>query len=218
MKRLQYLFLAACMLATAPVLAQSAAGTDTAYVRVVTQRADKIVASMNMSNTTVSTEVRDIIAQQYQDLNKIQVEREAQVKAAKEELKDNKPALDARLQGIEDAANKKLDVLHQAYLAKLSAKLNPAQVDQVKDGMTYGVLPLTYGVYMDMLPNLTQQQKAQMMAWLVEAREHAMDAGSSEKKHAWFGKYKGRINNYLSAAGYNMKEVEADWKKRKGMR
>lgn len=218
MKRLQYLFLAACMLATAPVLAQSAAGTDTAYVRVVTQRAGKIVASMNLSNTTVSTEVRDIIAQQYQDLNKIQVEREAQVKAAKEELKGNKPALDARLQGIEDAANKKLDVLHQAYLAKLSAKLNPAQVDQVKDGMTYGVLPLTYGVYMDMLPNLTQQQKAQMMAWLVEAREHAMDAGSSEKKHAWFGKYKGRINNYLSAAGYNMKEVEADWKKRKGMR
>jgi len=217
MKRLQYLFLAGCMLATVPVIAQSAAGTDTAYVRVVTQRADKIVASMNMSNTTVSTEVRDIIAQQYQDLNKIQVEREAQVKAAKEELKDNKPALDARLQGIEDAANKKLDVLHQAYLAKLSAKLNPAQVDQVKDGMTYGVLPLTYGVYMDMLPNLTQQQKAQMMAWLVEAREHAMDAGSSEKKHAWFGKYKGRINNYLSAAGYNMKEVEAGWKKRKGM-
>jgi len=217
MNRLQYLFLAGCMLATAPVFAQSAAGTDTAYVRVVTQRADKIVASMNMGNTTVSTEVRDIIAQQYQDLNKIQIEREAQVKAAKEELKDNKPALDTRLQGIEDATNKKLDALHQEYLAKLSKKLNPAQVDQVKDGMTYGVLPLTYGVYMDMLPNLTQQQKAQMMAWLVEAREHAMDAGSSEKKHAWFGKYKGRINNYLSAAGYNMKEVEADWKKRKGM-
>jgi hypothetical protein len=83
--------------------------------------------------------------------------------------------------------------------------------------MTYGVLPLTYRVYMDMMPDLSQQQKAQMMAWLVEAREHAMDAGSSEKKHAWFGKYKGRINNYLSAAGYNMKQVEADWKKRKGM-
>ncbi|WP_254640080.1 DUF3826 domain-containing protein [Chitinophaga sp. GbtcB8] len=217
MNRLQYLFLAGCMLATAPVVAQSAAGTDTAYVRVVTQRADKIVASMNMGNTTVSTQVRDIIAQQYQDLNKIQMERETQVKAAKEELKDDKPALDARMQGIEDATNKKLNALHQAYLAKLSGKLNPAQVDQVKDGMTYGVLPLTYGVYMDMMPNLTQQQKAQMMAWLVEAREHAMDAGSSEKKHAWFGKYKGRINNYLSAAGYNMKEVEAGWKKRKGM-
>jgi hypothetical protein len=217
MKRLQYLFLGGCLLVTAPVLAQHAAGKDTAYIRVVTQRADKIVASMHMSDAAISTQVRDIIAQQYQDLNQVDKERDEQKKAAKEQLKDDKAALDARLQAIEDGANKKVAALHQQYLAKLSAKLTPAQVDQVKDGMTYGVLPLTYRVYMDMMPNLTQQQKAQMMAWLVEAREHAMDAGSSEKKHAWFGKYKGRINNYLSAAGYNMKQVEADWKKRKGM-
>jgi len=217
MNRLQYLFLAGSLLLTAPVLAQKAAGTDTAYIRVVTQRADKIVASMSMSNTGLSTQVRDIIAQQYQDLNAIDTERDEQKKAAKEQLKDDKSSLDARLQAIEDGANKKIAALHQQYLAKLSAKLSPAQVDQVKDGMTYGVLPLTYGVYMDMLPNLTQQQKAQMMAWLIEAREHAMDAGSSKKKHAWFGKYKGRINNYLSAAGYDMKQAEADWKKRKGM-
>ena len=37
-----------------------------------------------------------------------------------------------------------------------------------------------------------------------------MDAGSSEEKHAMFGKYKGRINNYLSAAGYDMKQAEKD--------
>jgi len=42
-----------------------------------------------------------------------------------------------------------------------------------------------------------------------------MDAGSSEKKHQWFGKYKGRINNYLAAAGINMKQAEQDWKKRR---
>ncbi len=36
------------------------------------------------------------------------------------------------------------------------------------------------------------------MSLLWEAREHAIDGGSSEEKHAWFGKYKGRIiNNYL---------------------
>ena len=35
-----------------------------------------------------------------------------------------------------------------------------------------------------------------------------MDAGSSDEKHAWFGKYKGKINNYLAAAGYNMKQAE----------
>jgi hypothetical protein len=35
-----------------------------------------------------------------------------------------------------------------------------------------------------------------------------MDAGTSKEKHAWFGKYKGKINNYLSAEGYNMKLAE----------
>jgi hypothetical protein len=76
--------------------------------------------------------------------------------------------------------------------------------------MTYGVLPLTFRVYQEMLPNLTAEQKTQIHAWLVEAREHAMDGFTSEEKHAWFGKYKGRINNYLAAAGYDMKQAEKD--------
>jgi len=80
--------------------------------------------------------------------------------------------------------------------------------------MTYKVLPLTYNAYLDELPNLTEVQKMQIKAWLTEAREHAIDAESSEKKHAWFGKYKGRINNYLSAQGYDMKKAGEEWQKR----
>jgi len=44
--------------------------------------------------------------------------------------------------------------------------------------------------------------------------EKAMDAESADKKHAVFGKYKGRINNYLSAAGIDMKKEEAAWQQR----
>jgi hypothetical protein len=80
--------------------------------------------------------------------------------------------------------------------------------------MTYGVLPITMTAYHDMLPNLTDAQTAQMLAWLTEAREHAMDASTSEQKHAWFGKYKGRINNYLSAAGIDMNQAGKDWQAR----
>jgi len=65
-----------------------------------------------------------------------------------------------------------------------------------------------------MLPNLTDAQKKQILDWLTEAREHAMDAESSDKKHAWFGKYKGRINNYLAAAGIDMKKAEKEWQER----
>ncbi|MFM2327692.1 MAG: hypothetical protein RIR31_1894, partial [Bacteroidota bacterium] len=68
--------------------------------------------------------------------------------------------------------------------------------------------------YMDMLQNLTSAQKDKMYNWLLEARELAMDEGSSDKKHEVFGKYKGKINNYLSAAGYDMKKEGEDWAKR----
>lgn len=200
---------------TVPVFAQAAGNEDTAYTRVITQRADKIVTPLGLGDAAKSKQVRDIIVQQYRDLNEIHTARDTEVKAVKEQLKEDKPALEARLKTIEEHTNEKLDKLHKDYLSKLSAKLTEQQVNQVKDGMTYGVLPLTYRVYTDMLPNLTDEQKTQIMAWLVEAREHAMDAGSSDKKHWWFGKYKGRINNYLAAAGINMKQAEMEWRKRR---
>ena len=96
---------------------------------------------------------------------------------------------------------------------KLSRELTPAQVDQVKDGLTYGVVNVTYNAYMKMYPDLTAEQKGQLKSWLVEAREIAMDQGSSREKHAVFGKYKGRINNYLSKAGYDLKKGQANLRK-----
>ena len=80
--------------------------------------------------------------------------------------------------------------------------------------MTYRVFPITYAAYQDMLPNLTTEQKEKIYNWLKEARELAMDAESSDKKHAVFGKYKGRINNYLSAEGYDVKKEGEAWAKR----
>ncbi|WP_298731581.1 DUF3826 domain-containing protein [uncultured Chitinophaga sp.] len=191
MQKICFLLLAGCLFAAIPAMAQTPKAQDTAYVRVVTQRAEKIVTTLGLTDAARAAEVRDIIAGQYLRLNELDAVSDTTGKA------------------------KRLQQLHNDYLAKLSARLNAQQVNQVKDGMTYGVLPLTYRVYTDMLPDLTEQQRAQIMAWLVEAREHAMDAGSSEKKHQWFGKYKGRINNYLAAAGINMKQAEQDWKKRR---
>jgi hypothetical protein len=81
--------------------------------------------------------------------------------------------------------------------------------------MTYNVVTVTYNAYVDMIPTLKNEQKQQIMAWLVEAREYAMDAESSEKKHSWFGKYKGRINNYLSKEGFDINEERKEWEKRK---
>ena len=97
--------------------------------------------------------------------------------------------------------------MHVQYLIELSTLLTPEQIDKVKDGMTYGVAPRTYHSYLEMLPELTAEQKETLMAYLLEAREIAMDAGSAKEKHWWFNKYKGRINNYLSEQGYDLKRA-----------
>jgi Spy/CpxP family protein refolding chaperone len=195
--------------------AQAPAPTETkeaAYTRTITERAAKIVGKIDGLKAKDSVQVRDIIADQYRALNDIY---EAQ-KTRKAALKAQPPteATKAELAKVETETTAALDKLHPQYLKKLSRRLTPAQIDQVKDGMTYGVLPITMTAYNDMLPNLTAEQKAQMLAWLTEAREHAMDGGTSEQKHAWFGKYKGRINNYLSAAGIDMNQAGKDWQAR----
>ena len=197
-----------------PVTKESIADKEAAYTRTITQRADKIVKTLDLPDETKATKVRDIIVQQYRDLNEIHGERDTQVKAAKVKAGEDKQVAEAQVKKIEEKATARLNKLHAKYLTKLSSYLTTAQVDQVKDGMTYGVLPITYKGYLAMLPDLTEPQKTFIMTSLLEAREKAMDAESSEKKHGWFGKYKGRINNYLSAAGYDLKKASEDWDKK----
>jgi len=186
---------------------------DAAYTRTLNERAAKIAASLGISDAAQSDRVHGIIVQQYRALNVIHAERDEQIKNAKENAGNDKTAANSAIEAARTSTKPKLDKLHGEFLAKLSAELSPEQVDQVKDGMTYGVAPLTYGVYLKMYPELTDEQKAQIKAWLNEARELAMDGSTSDEKHAVFGKYKGKINNYLSKAGYDAKKGEQNLKR-----
>lgn len=191
----------------------STAEAEAAYTRTIHERADKIVATLNLADMNKTLRVRDTIARQYRSLSQLHDDRNLQVWTAKENARLEKKPGTNEVQQIEAEFRTRLDKLHREFLAKLSAELSPAQVDQVKDGMTYGVLPLTYGVYLKMYPDLTEEQKAQIKTWLTEARELAMDGSTSDEKHAVFGKYKGKINNYLSKAGYDAKKAEQNLRK-----
>ncbi len=186
---------------------------DTDYLRVISQRAEKIVASLNIADTSRSNRVHDLLVRQYRDLNEIHSARDAEIAAAKAKSAGDKSAVNSAVESARTAAKTKTDKLHGEFLSRLSVKLSPEQVDKVKDGMTYGVLPLTHGVYLRMYPDLKDAEKKQIWDWLVEAREIAMDGSTSNEKHAVFGKYKGRINNYLSKAGYDAKKGEANLRK-----
>lgn len=169
---------------------------DPDYLNTLHSRAGKIVESLELNDCKQAERARDIIVIQYYELSKIHDFRDAE----KENL---------------HKANTMLYKLHASYIAALSSELTLEQVDQVKDGMTYGVLEHTYKAYMDLLPDLSDEQKRYIYKNLVEAREFAIDAGSSKEKHGWFGKYKGRINNYLSKAGYDLKQAENERKENK---
>ncbi len=215
MKRLVYCLFAALLFQSVSVWAQdnaSAVEKEMAYRKTVHDRAAKIVKGLNLPDSTKANKITDVVAKQYQDLNDIYVLRDNKKAVIKSEANADKETVNAKLKAVDEETTAKVDKLHPQYLKRLAkAGLSPAQIDQVKDGMTYNVLNVTYTAYQAMLPNLTEAQKTQILAWLTEAREHSMDAESSEKKHAWFGKYKGRINNYLSQAGIDMKKEEAAW-------
>ncbi|WP_268223929.1 DUF3826 domain-containing protein [Sinomicrobium oceani] len=186
---------------------------DEAYIKVTNERAEKIVEDLRISDRGEQLAVRDIIAQQYRDLSVIHDARDEKLKAVKEGSGSKEEKEKARKK-IGKKADKALAKLHKSYLKKLNARLGPEQVNAVKDGMTYGVLPKTYQAFQEMIPDLTPEQKDTIFTYLTEARERAMDAGSSREKHGWFGKYKGKINNYLSAEGYDLREEGEKWQER----
>ncbi|WP_084239529.1 DUF3826 domain-containing protein [Pedobacter africanus] len=215
MKRV-YLFMSLVLYCVAGAFAQQPGlpAEKEAYMEVITQRAAKITAALQLNDVARQEKVANIIRDQYSNLNDIYTERDAALKVIKEKLQD-KAAIETAVKAQAVKTDAKLAKLHKKYLSKLSSQLNEEQIEQVKNGMTYNVLPNTYKAYQEQILTLTDDQKKQILAWLTEAREHAIDAESAEKKHAWFGKYKGRINNYLSAAGYDLKKEGAEWEKRR---
>ena len=186
---------------------------DLKYVESIVNRSQKIVDKLGLTDAKVAEDVCNVIANRYFELNDIYEIRDAKVKAVKESGLTG-DAKNAALKAAENEKDAALYRSHFAFPASLSLFLNEEQIEAVKDGITYGVVKVTYEATLDMIPSLKEEEKVQIYAWLVEAREFAMDAENSNKKHAAFGKYKGRINNYLAKRGYNLTKEREEWAKR----
>ena len=168
-------------------------GQDPQYVETIKGRAQKIVDGLGLTDAQVAENVRNIIANRYFLLNDIHSKYD----------KTQQDALQADL------------YKHHFELASALAQyLTEEQIDAVKDGMTFGRLKRDYQATQDMIPTLSEYEKKQVLIWLKEAREYAMDAADSKGKHFWFDKYRGRTNNWLSARGYDLKKERDNWMKR----
>jgi uncharacterized protein YeeX (DUF496 family) len=207
------LLLVIAFLSVAVVNAQENKTADANYIKVITERSAKIVNTLSIKDSTTYNQVVSILVQQYNGINNIHEETKLALAAIKQQsITAQESALQVQKQEEKKAAQ--LQQLHSSFLAGLQKVISEEQIELVKNGMTYNVLNVTYTAYVDMIPTLKEDQKKKIYEWLIEARELAMDGESSDKKHAIFGKYKGRINNYLSAAGYDLTKEREEWQKR----
>ena len=179
--------------ANAQMVALDDEGRDSAYVETIKGRAQKIVDGLQLTDRKQARAVRNIIANRYFLLNDIHSKYD----------KTQQDALQAELYRH-----------HFELQSALAVYLTDEQIDAVKDGMTYGRLKRDYNAQLDMIPTLSDYEKQQVLIWLREAREYAMDAADSKGKHFWFDKYRGRTNNWLSSRGYDLKKEREQWQKR----
>jgi acylphosphatase len=183
---------------------------DPKYVETIVARSQKIVDKLKLKDASVNKNVLNIIANRYFGLNDIFAKRDTSVNRIKRSALKG----EAKNSALTAAQNEKEAALyrsHFAFAGDLSLYLNESQIEAVKDGITFGVVKVTYDANVEMIPSLKVEEKAQILAWLKEGREFALDAESSEKKHEAFGKYKGRINNYLSKQGYDLVKEREAW-------
>jgi Protein of unknown function (DUF3826) len=201
------------LLLNSAAFGQSTPANDDAFKKTLIERSHKIVTTLEITDSGKFNKIINLVADQYYNLNKLHDASKASAAAIKGlQLPDDEKT--ARIKKEEETKSVVLAKLHKEFITQLKENLTELQIEKVKNGMTYNVLNVTYTAYMDMLLNLTEAQKEKIYNWLVEARELAMDEGSSDDKHKVFGKYKGRINNYLSAEGYDMKKEEKAWQER----
>lgn len=212
----KYLSIAICLLmilSTASAIELDSKNRDPKYVETIVSRSKKIVEKLELKDTIVTRNIINIVANKYFTLNDIYSKRDTAIS----QIKRLSLTADAKNTAVNAAQNEKEAALyrsHFAFAADLSLYLKEAQIETIKDGITFGVVKVTYDATLDMIQTLKDAEKVQIIAWLKEAREFALDAENSNKKHEAFGKYKGRINNYLSKCGYDLVKERQEWYQR----
>ena len=171
------------------------------YNTAIENRTAGILKVLDLKDADKAAKVHEIIINQYRTLR------------ARDDAIDSILKLEDKRANYSDRAPflKLSQPLHGQFLAKLSAELSPAQIEIVKDKMTYNKVQVTYDAYCAIIPGLTDADKTEIHTQLLNAREEAIDGGSAGEKSDIFQKYKDRINDYLNAHGHDVAKAYKDW-------
>jgi DNA mismatch repair ATPase MutS len=180
------------------------------YLETITSRSQKIIQSAELQHLTSSDILLNELVNFYDKINTNAEKYEKKLAA----LKSEPNAKQLEIDKIKMESDSQAKRIYSSFLKNISEHANNQQIEALVDGVTYGLLNRTYNAYLDMIPQLKAEEKKMIKDMLLEARDLAVIASDSKERHAAFGKYKGRINNYLSKEGYDLKKEGDKWKER----
>lgn len=178
------------------------------------QKTAKVMDKLLLANDSIRENIQIVITNRYLELKEIHLNYDERNKTI--EARGLPKEVEAEeLERSYYQYNSDLYRSRFGYEAWLSFYLNDKQVETIKDAMTYNLFHIRYDDFMDLLPNLTGADKNRVYHWLVEAREFSMDFETPRKMRQMFTKYRGRINNYLSSRGYDLRKATEEQEARK---
>jgi hypothetical protein len=174
-----------------------------------------ILDELKLNNPEKEAKVKEIVMTHLKALDAWHRENDKQIKALwtefdKARSSQNETNWDAALAKI-DGVYASFKPEHDKFLSELSTVLTPEQVESVKDVMTINKVKITFNAYGEIFHGLTDEHKAFILKNLKAAREEAIDAGTMPEKSAFFKKYKIRIEAYLNAHGFDVKQSYKDF-------
>jgi hypothetical protein len=184
----------------------TAADLEAAYTARLERRTADILEELAFADRAKSNRVTDILIRHYRALRA----RDDVINAA---VPDSDKT-DATRMKLYQSLSKPLQ---EQFIAKLTAELTPDELGKVKDKMTYNRLQANYDSYCTVISGLSDEEKAKIMEVLKEARDEAMEGGSSTEKAEIFQKYKDKINEYLTARGHDVVKAYAEWRAKQGL-
>jgi hypothetical protein len=184
--------------------AATAQDLEAVYSVAIENRTAEIMKVLALDDPVKAAIIHDLIISQYRALRA----RDSGVDALLQTLSHAGPGVATNREVMRQALTRPL---HDQFLARLGEQLTGEQLEKVKDKMTYNKVKFTYDAYGQIIPNLTDADKAKILELLRAAREEAIDGGSAGEKSDIFQKYKDQINVYLNAHGHDVARAYGDW-------
>lgn len=89
-------------------------------------------------------------------------------------------------------------------------KLDDAQRLAIKNGLSANHYRINYDAFLNLVPDLTEEQKQYIHEQLADVCDEAILLNSGSAKGELFIDRRGRINNYLSKEGYDLKALSKE--------